>query len=408
VPRWAIASVPHKFLDCPPFSPVTRRVPVKATLQDVATRAGVHRTTVSLALRDRPRIPAATRERVKAIAVKLGYRINPLVSALMQSRRSGKAVKHIALAYVTNYPTRFGWRPPHHDRPDFFPGAVERARDFGYQLEHFWLAEPGMTPHRFCDILSARGIHGLIVGRLPPGQQAMELLWSRFSCVALGLTLRSPLLHHVTENHFDAAWQGMQRCRERGYQRVGFVFSEANDSPRVGDRWLGAFLAQQQQFPAADRLPPCRAVPADEKSFREWFTRVRPDALLANHGRPVLAWLARMGRRVPRDVGLIDLAGDHPELHCAGVYYDPAKLGALAVEMLIGLTHRNETGVPDDQHEILLNGEWRDGRTLPPRERSASRRISVNDERKLRLGASPLGGTTSQLSTCAPREVAPA
>jgi LacI family transcriptional regulator len=185
--------------------------------------------------------------------------------------------------------------------------------------------------------------------------------------VALGLTLRDPLLHHVTENHFDAAWQGMQRCRERGYGRVGFVFSEANDSPGVGDRWLGAFLAQQHFVPPSGRLPPCPAVPADEEQFRDWFTRFRPDALLANHGRPVLAWLKRMGLRVPRDVGLIDLAGDHPELECAGVYHDPAKLGALAVEMLVGLLHRNETDVPGDRHEVSLNGVWRDGRTLPPR-----------------------------------------
>lgn len=344
---------------------MTRPVTPKATLQDVATRVGVHRTTVSLALRDHPRIPAATRERVKAAAAKLGYRINPLVSALMQSRRSGQAVKHVALAYVTNYPTRFGWRPPHHDRPNYFPGAVERARHFGYKLEHFWLGEAGMTSLRFSEILSARRINGIIVSRLPPGQHSMDLQWSRFSTVALGLTLRAPLLHHVTENHFDAAWQGMQRCRERGYRRVGFVFSEANDSPLVGSRWLGAFLEQQRLFPERDRLPPCPAVPADERTFREWFERARPDAVLASHGRPVLAWLERMGMRVPRDVGLIDLAGDHPELGCAGAYYDPAKLGALAVEMLIGLMHRNETGVPNDQHEISLAGEWRDGKTLP-------------------------------------------
>jgi len=342
-------------------------VAAKPTLQDVALHAGVHRTTVSLALRDHPRLPAATRERVKAVAARLGYRINPLVSALMQSRRTGGAVKHVTLAYVTTYPTRYGWRPPHHDRPDFFPGAVERERDFGYKLDHFWLAEPGMTPHRFCDILSARGINGLIVGRLPPGQRAMELEWARFSCVALGLTLRSPLLHHVTENHFDTAWQGMQRCLERGYRRMGFVFSEANDSPRVGDRWLGAYLAQQQQVAAADRIPPCPLVPADEAAFRKWFRSERPDALLATHARPVLGWLTRLGVKVPGDVGLIDLAGDHPELACAGVYYDPAKVGALAVEMLIGLMHRNETGVPDVQHEALLTGEWRDGTTLPPR-----------------------------------------
>jgi LacI family transcriptional regulator len=108
-------------------------------------------------------------------------------------------------------------------------------------------------------------------------------------------------------------------------------------------------------------------VPADEAAFRNWFGRTRPDALLAIHARPMLAWLDRMGKAVPRDVGLIDLAGDHPELECARVYYDPAKIGALAVEMLVGFMHRNETGVPDDQHEVLLTGEWRDGKTLPPR-----------------------------------------
>ena len=126
------------------------------TLQDVADRAGVHRSTVALALRDHPRIPADTRELIRALAEKLGYRQNPLVAALMRSRRSGNAVKHGTLAFLTNYPTRDGWRPIHHNRPDFFPGAVARAKDFGYKLEHFWLGEPGMTPARLSAILRAR------------------------------------------------------------------------------------------------------------------------------------------------------------------------------------------------------------------------------------------------------------
>ena len=342
-------------------------MPEKATLQDVARQAGVHRTTVSLALRDHPRIPAETRDRVKAVAARLGYQINPLVAALMQSRRLGRPVKHVTLAYVTNYPTRYGWKPLHHDRPDFYPGAVARAGELGYNLEDFWLAEPGMTQARFCDILAARGIHGLIIGRLPPGQNSLQLDWSRFSCVALGMTLRSPVLHHVTENHFDTVWQAMQRCQERGYRRVGFVFSEANDSPRVGDRWLGAYLRQQLLFPVKDRLPVCPAIPASGTDFARWFERHRPDALIATHARPALAWLKQMGVSVPRDVGLIHLEG-LPEGECAGVRYDPAQIGALAVEMLVGLLHRNETGVPSaNQHEVLLTGEWCDGRTLPPR-----------------------------------------
>ncbi len=342
------------------------RVQPKATLEDVARSAGVHRTTVSLSLRDHPRIPAATRERVKAVAEKLGYRINPLVSALMQSRRTGKAIKHASLAYVTNYPTRYGWLPEYHDRPNFFPGAAERAKELGYKLEHFWLAEPGMSPRRFCDMLSARSIHGLIIGRLPPGQNALELAWDRFSCVALGMTLRSPVLHHVTENHFDTVWQTMRRCREHGYRRVGFLFSDVNDSPRVGDRWLGAYLRQQMEFPARDRLPVCPKNPTDEATFRVWFKRYKPDALLVNNPKLLIEWLKNIGCAVPRDVGVVSLE-HRREMECTGLYYDPDKIGGLAVEMLVGLMHRNETGVPAVQHEVLLTGEWREHCMLPSR-----------------------------------------
>lgn len=345
-------------------------MPRSATLQDVADRARVHRSTVALALRDHPRIPVETREKIKAVATKLGYRINPLVAALMQTRRSGRTPQHACLAFVTNYSTRYGWRPEHHDRPDFFPGAAERARDFGYKLEHFWLAEPGMTPARFCDILAARRIYGLVIGRLPPGQQSLDLDWAHFSCVALGMTLRSPLLHHVTENHFETASLCLQQCSERNYRRVGFVFSEANDSPRVGERWFSAYLGYQQKIPVRDRVAPCPGDPATEVEFARWFRTEKPDALLVTHARPVLGWLRNLGQEVPRDVGLVDLAGDHPELKCAGAYCKPARIGALAIEMLVGSIHRNETGVPLDRHEISLTGEWREGTTLRARKKS--------------------------------------
>jgi DNA-binding LacI/PurR family transcriptional regulator len=338
----------------------------KATLQDVADRVGVHRSTVSLALRDHPRISAEVRRKVQAAARRLGYRINPLVSALMKSRRTNRTIRHLTLAYVTNYPTRFGWKPAHHARPDYFPGAMERAGDFGYGLEDFWLAEPGMSPRRFCDILTARGIHGLIIGRLPPGQTTLDLAWERFSCVALGMTLQSPRLHHVTENHFDTVSQIMQQCLARGYRRIGFVFSEANDSPRVGDRWVAAFLLRQTLFLPADRLAPCAQIPASEADFTHWFEKNRPDAIITTHATPVLGWLKKLGKKVPEDVGLASL-DHHIDSGCATVHYDPAKIGALAVEMLIGLMHRNETGVPEDQHEILMTGVWHNNRTLPDR-----------------------------------------
>ena len=56
-------------------------------MKHVAAAAGVSVMTVSLALRRVPSIPAETRERVLAVAEKLGYRRNPLVAALMADLR---------------------------------------------------------------------------------------------------------------------------------------------------------------------------------------------------------------------------------------------------------------------------------------------------------------------------------
>ena len=53
----------------------------RVTLSDIAKEAKVHVTTVSLALRDHPRIPAETKQRIKDLAKKMGYAPDPILSA---------------------------------------------------------------------------------------------------------------------------------------------------------------------------------------------------------------------------------------------------------------------------------------------------------------------------------------
>ncbi|OAM87218.1 LacI family transcriptional regulator [Termitidicoccus mucosus] len=336
------------------------------TLQNIAEKAGVHRSTVSLALRDHPRISAEVRARVRRLADEMGYRINPLVAALMKSRRSGRVSQEVTIAYVTNYPTRYGWRPPHHDRPDYFPGAAARAKELGYKLEHFWLAEPGMTPERFCNILTVRNIHGLIIGRLPPGQESIDLLWERFSCVALGRTLRSPRLHYVSEDHYAGAGLAMRELMVRGFRRIGLVATEQDDSRGVTNRWLGGYLREQLTLRKSDRIPPLEfgSHGNQQDAFATWFKRWRPDALLATQAPPALRWLRDMGLRVPSDIKMAVLVNDHLDQRWAGIHCDPMRLGGLAVEILAGLMHQGEKGVPDYPHEVLLSGKWVDGDTL--------------------------------------------
>lgn len=60
----------------------------QVTLKQIALEAGVSVMTVSRALRNQPSSASATRQRIQQIAERLGYRPNPLVSALMSYRRS--------------------------------------------------------------------------------------------------------------------------------------------------------------------------------------------------------------------------------------------------------------------------------------------------------------------------------
>ena len=71
----------------------------RTTQDDVARAAGVHRTTVSLALKRHPRIPRETQERVRRIADALGYQPDPMLSSLVAYRtRNRPAAYHGSLA----------------------------------------------------------------------------------------------------------------------------------------------------------------------------------------------------------------------------------------------------------------------------------------------------------------------
>ena len=101
------------------------------TMQQIADVVGCSRMAVSLALRNSPKISPATIARIRKVAEELGYRPNPMVSALMTQLRHGRTVKRpTTIAYVTAYPTEDGWRQPGLFT-EFHTGAKKRAEAQG-------------------------------------------------------------------------------------------------------------------------------------------------------------------------------------------------------------------------------------------------------------------------------------
>lgn len=336
------------------------------TLSDVARVAGVHKATAARALNHDPRITAETRQLVEAAAARLGYKVNHLLSAWMSTRRRRVPVASAVIAYVTGHPARNGWRPPASDLPDFFPGALARAEAASFKLEDFWLREKGMTPERFTGILRARNIQGVLIGRLPgPYTTLLEYDWSPFSVVALGISLAAPIFHRVRENHFHTASLAAAQCRQRGFRRIGLAFDRADDFGRMNDMWVGGFLSEQVKWPRdVVRLPPFLSHAPDCGEFLAWYKRHRPDVVIASQADPVRAWLETAKIRVPEAVGLVDLRCYDPLAGNTGVHYDFTQTGAVGVETLIGLMHRQERGVPARPQEVLLQGSWIEGASL--------------------------------------------
>src|ERR1041385_6353295 len=128
------------------------------TMKSIAAQAGVTQATVSMSLANNPRIPVATRERIQAIARRLGYHPNPYVSTLMRIRRQGKPLKDKpALALVCALNTADGWRnhpPPQSLRldADADPPAGKTAEGqagpgLGLRVTDVrWLAQSPTTP----------------------------------------------------------------------------------------------------------------------------------------------------------------------------------------------------------------------------------------------------------------------
>ena len=63
------------------------------TMQQIADLVGCSRMAVSLALRNSPKISTVTIARIRKVAEEVGYRPNPMVSALMTQLRHGRTVK---------------------------------------------------------------------------------------------------------------------------------------------------------------------------------------------------------------------------------------------------------------------------------------------------------------------------
>ena len=346
------------------------------TIRQLAVITGVSRTTVSLALRNHPSLPADTRARIQKIAAAHGYKQDPLVSSLMAQLRTSRAKRAVErIAYFTTWDTRDGWRRPGNEN-NYFLGAFERATKLGYELEHIWAREPGLTTTRLSKILYTRAIRGIVLAPFANPRSHITMDWKHFATAAISHTLVRPLVHRSSHAHYNGMFLALRHLRHHGYRRIGFA-TRLEQSERVGNSWLAALLVYQQSIPEAQRVPALLSpVPTnagmDFAAFEKWYKAHRPDVVVSNLSAP-LEMLQTMGLHVPEEVGYASLDLINKDDPWSGVDQQAMEVGAAALDLVVTQLQNNEFGLPAYPKTVHMDGLWREGSTILPHRIAAAR-----------------------------------
>ena len=355
---------------------------VTVTMSDVAKVACVSKNTVSLALNGSLRLPRSTRDRIRKIASRLGYQKNPTVAHLMAQIQCSRTPRFTAaLALINANTDRKAFRD-HPTIPTYITGCRVRASELGYRFDEFWLHDPELSSSRLSRVLKSRNIRGgIIVGMMNTNQLPSRFndLWTQFPFVVTGVRTQNPTLSFCCADHHACALKAFEWAIQLGYRRPALVLDHVIDELLEGRFSSGVFVAQQQ-LPVARRARAFHLVNEARENpalFETWLKKEKPDIILTLY-HVVREWLTMAGLRVPNDVGLIQLEWRPDHRDWAGIDQHNDVVGATAVDMLVGMIHRGETGVPIFPRATLIGGSWIDGKTVQ-RNASGERKVAASE-----------------------------
>jgi LacI family repressor for deo operon, udp, cdd, tsx, nupC, and nupG len=220
--------------------PRTATEPTRASIIDVARRAGVSVATVSRALRGLPNVSAETRERVLAAALDLEYTASPLAAALVTGRtRSVGVIAADADSWFF---------------AEVLRGIEEGLRDQGYDLVLHVLPEGERRQQFFTGLPVRRRVDALVVAGLRlTGPELQRLRQLQLPMVGVAETLDG--IHTERIDNEAAARLAVEHLIDLGHTRIAMIGGSSDgdelSAPAARARGFRAALAAAGLAPAA-------------------------------------------------------------------------------------------------------------------------------------------------------------
>lgn len=341
-----------------------------ATLKHIAEAAGTTVATVSMALRDAPRISVARKAQIKAIAERLGYRRNAHVSTLMRHIRQGRKTqpRQSTIALVFAHPQRDA-RKRHVFVERRFQGMETRLAERGYRAQTFWYNDPECPPERLGRIMEARGIRGLVLSLFHEYETGIRLAWDKFAVATQSDFTQGPLIHRIKEDYFGNVIQAMTHLWKSGCRRIGLAHNHQHARSARFESGAAYHEFMSRARGTFARMPsvciPDGGRQWGERFFMDWFRREKPDSVVT-FDWTIPEWLRSAGYRVPDDVSVavLNRCPSAPEM--SGVDPLPERLGAISVDLVVEQIESNEMGLPVMPRIITIPGRWESGKTTKP------------------------------------------
>jgi DNA-binding LacI/PurR family transcriptional regulator len=337
------------------------------SIRKIARLAGLSPAAVSLALRESPKISAATRRRVNRLAAQIGYRPSAKITELMSTVRARReADNEGCFGVISLYPNARPWEGSEH-LTRIHASMTRRAYDLGYRLEPLWLRAPGMTYRRFRSILDARGIQGLLCFGSPVLDEQFPAELDHYAVVTIGLSIQTPL-HRVTSHFYNDTTHALNKVHALGYRRPGLVLSRYEEG-RSAYAHSSAYLGWWDRLLKEERpIPVLRLDKVEERPLLTWLHRHRPDVIVFVHLFDALRKFSVILREqriaVPGQIGVAAVSHHIEGTGFSGMQQNQQLMGEWAVELLVARIMHRDFGIPAIPRLEMVESRWVDGASL--------------------------------------------
>jgi DNA-binding LacI/PurR family transcriptional regulator len=306
-----------------------------AGIHEVAEQAGVSITTVSHVFSGKRPVAPDTRQRVLQAAELLQYRPNRTARGLATGRAMtiGLHFPYVGDPFVLN---------PYF--PALLQGLSAAAAESGYGFLLLPTAPDGEAS--LDELIEARRLDGVIVADPETSDPVIPaLVRSKVPLVTTGRFLPDPDLPWVDNDHAGAIRDMFAHLSKQGYRRPALL------SHRGGFSYIADIeAAYTEEVTGRDMPVMIRRAPdlSEQQGYRAALRlldrREPPDVIIACVDRQAIGVLRaadEVGLRVPEELGVAGegdtVLAEHSRPPLTSIRVHPAKLGAAAVEIMLGL-----------------------------------------------------------------------